>query len=219
MVRNRDFQATGLGSGFVVTPDGLIVTNHHVVADAYFAEVQFPNGSRYLVEGIIGLDLDADLALLKIDATKLPILEMADEALPPIGTQVFAIGNPQGLTNTLSEGLVSGHRTTESGLSQIQTTAAISPGSSGGPLLNSAAQVVGITAQYMEESQSLNFVVPVEYVSRLLQQHGTIKTLASANVGRLSETDASTLEQVWLAIESANYHRALTLLGELRRTR
>ncbi len=106
------------------------------------------------VEGIIGLDLDADLALLKIDAKKLPILEMADGALPPIGTQVFAIGNPQGLTNTLSEGLVSGHRTTENGLSQIQTTAAISPGSSGGPLLNSAAQVVGITAQYLEEGQN-----------------------------------------------------------------
>lgn len=216
VVRNRDFRVTGLGSGFVVTPDGLIVTNYHVVADAYFADVQFPNGGSYLVEGLSGLDSDADLAILKINATKLPALEIAEEVLPPIGTQVFAIGNPRGLTNTLSEGLVSGHRTTKGGLAQIQTTAAISPGSSGGPLLNSAAQVVGVTTQCLEEGQNLNFVVPVARVSRLLHQHGTIKTLASSNIGRLSETDASTLEQVWDAIHSANYGRALTLLAELR---
>lgn len=217
VVRNRDFRVTGLGSGFVVASDGLIVTNHHVVADAYFANVQFPSGSSYLVEGLVGFDSDADLALLKIDATKLPTLEMAGEALPPIGTQVFAIGNPRGLTNTLSEGLISGHRTaTENGLSQLQTTAAISPGSSGGPLLNSAVQVVGVTTQYLKESQNLNFVVPVACVSRLLQQRGTIKTLASSNIGRLTETDASALDQVLRAMESADYRLALTLLGKLR---
>ena len=216
VVRNRDFRVTGSGSGFVVTPDGLIVTNHHVVDDAYFAEVQFPSGSSYLVEGLMGLDSDADLALLKIDATNLPTLEMAEEVLPPIGTQVFAIGNPQGLTNTLSEGLVSGHRTTNVGLLKLQTTAAISPGSSGGPLLNFAGQVVGVTTEGLEGGQNLNFVVPVARVSRLLQQGGTIKTLASSNVGRLTKTEASTLEQVWRAVESANHRRALTLLVELR---
>ncbi len=216
VARNHDFRVTGLGSGFVVRPNGVIVTNHHVVADAYFVDVQFPSGISYLVDAVIGLDLDADLALLRVDDTNLPTLEMAEGLLPPIGTQVFAIGNPLGLTNSLSEGVVSGHRTTNGGLSELQTTAAISAGSSGGPLLNSAGEVVGVTTQSLEGGQNLNFAVPVARVSRLLRERGTIKTLSSSNVGRLSGTDASTLEQVWQAIESSSYHRALTLLGTLR---
>jgi S1-C subfamily serine protease len=217
VVRNRDFQVVGLGSGFVVTSDGLIVTNYHVVADAFYANVQFPRGDSYLVEGLVGADSDADLALLKVNATSLPVLDLAGRVLPPVGTQVFAIGNPAGLTNTLSEGIISGHRTRDDGVSELQTTAAISPGSSGGPLLDCTAKVLGVTTRYLDRGQNLNFVVPAARVNRLLQQRGTIKTLASANVGQLTEADASTLEQVWNAIESAKYRHALTLLDKLHK--
>src|SRR5207302_8424510 len=111
---------------------------------------------------------DEDLAILSVNSSKVPALSLAGGEPPSIGTQVFAIGSPQGLTNTFSGGEVSGLRNLESGTSMIQCTCPISPGSSGGPLINNNAEVVGITTAYLTKGQNLNFAVPASSIRRLL---------------------------------------------------
>jgi tetratricopeptide (TPR) repeat protein len=116
----------GQGSGFLVSEDGLVATNHHVIQNAYFAHVCFPDGSKYPVEGVAASQSSSDLALLKIRGEKFPKLSLGEDALPAVGTKVYAIGNPQGLTNSLSDGLVSGQRQLDDNLTYIQTTPALS---------------------------------------------------------------------------------------------
>jgi hypothetical protein len=135
-VHDSQFQLIGQGSGFLVSEDGLIATNHHVVQSAYFAHVILNDGTKYPVEGVAALDRNADLALLQIKGLQLPVLKVATTDLPQVGARVYAIGNPKGLINSLSDGLISGHRKRDDDVTLIQTTVPISPGSSGGPLLS-----------------------------------------------------------------------------------
>jgi len=193
-VCDRDFRPTGQGSGFLVSEDGLVVTNYHVIEDAQLATVLLSNELRCIVEGVVAWDRSADLALLKIQGKKLPCLEVSSPALrrsssgpseasvqplPEIGAKVYAIGSPKGLTNTLSEGLVSGHREIRLGLQAIQTTAAISPGSSGGPLLTADGKVAGVTTLFLQGGQNLNFAVPADRVAKLIGSRGAPRSFAS----------------------------------------
>jgi S1-C subfamily serine protease len=162
-------QTRGRGTGFCVSHDGLIVTNHHVVEDGQTIFIRAVGASEnQRVERVLGSDREADLAVLKVDASPGPPLDLADDVLPVVGSSVYAIGNPQGFTNSLSEGLVSGHRVRSDGVLVLQTTAAISRGSSGGPLLNEYGDVIGVTTYYWREGQSLNFAVPALRVRRLV---------------------------------------------------
>lgn len=234
-VRDREFRLIGQGSGFFLSADGLIATNHHVIAGAHFAVVEVPNGPMYLAEGIAGVDPVADLALLKVRADGHPFVELAGPALPQVGARVYAIGNPQGLSNTLSEGLVSGHRylsdvgshgvaisPVDTGRSDaeevtvIQTTASISPGSSGGPLLSSAGRVVGVVTANLAGGQNLNFAVPVRRLIALVRTRGSVKPLASAGGKPLGRGEAEKLQRAWAAIEKEDYGHALRLLASLR---
>jgi hypothetical protein len=153
----------------VVSKKRFVATNYHVMEKAQTAIVVTADNKRLPVLGTVGHDKGADIAILKvageIDAEPLELVE----EFAPVGTKVFAIGNPLGFKLTLSEGLVSGHRELE-GVERIQTTAAISPGSSGGPLLRTDGKVVGVTtASWVESgSQSLNFAMRASYVSVLL---------------------------------------------------
>lgn len=124
------------------------------------------------------MDRKNDLAAVKVKASGTPSLELASK-LPEIAEKVFAIGNPKGLQNTISEGLVSGLRGPER-QSCIQTTAAISPGSSGGPLVNARGEVVGVTTFYLSEGQNLNFAMPAALVAELLTQKTTPQKIAAA---------------------------------------
>jgi len=178
-VLDRGFNVIGHGSGFLVSEDGLIATNQHVIRNAYSARVVFPDGSRHKVEGVAACQRASDLALLKIRGGKFPFLKLAGDELPPIGTKVYAIGNPLGLTNSLSDGLVSGHRQLDEGFSFVQTTAAISPGSSGGPLISSEGKVVGVTTASMRNGQNLNLAVPVKLLKELISERGELQSLAS----------------------------------------
>jgi hypothetical protein len=165
-VQDLQGRTVATGSGFLVGKAGLVATNYHVIEEAHAADVVV--GKRTLaVSGAAALDQEADVAILRVagQIEALP-LELADR-LPRVGAKVYAIGNPKGLTNTLSEGLVSGHRELDR-LSLIQMTAPISPGSSGGPLLDTAGRVVGVTTGGVREAQNINFVVPASEVARLL---------------------------------------------------
>jgi hypothetical protein len=162
------------GSGFLVNTKGLIATNYHVVEGAQAARVILADKASLRVVGVVAFDQEADLAIIKVAGyVSAQPLELSAESLPPVGSKVYSIGNALGFANTIADGLVSGHR--EEGalagllrITMIQTTAPISHGSSGGPLLGVDGKVVGVTSLGFNEGQNVNFAVPSSHVERLL---------------------------------------------------
>jgi len=216
VVRDRHFKPIGLGSGFFVDAKGLIVTNYHVIKGAEFATARLNSGATLIVDGVTATDPDADLALLKVSGGGFAFLKNAEGPLPRIGTTVYAIGNPRGLENTFSEGMVSGHREIKEGLTAIQVTTPISRGSSGGPLLNASGEAVGVTTAYLTGGQNLNFAVPVAAVRRLTQRQGKVQTLASAGGGRLEQAETEELDKAWDAMADQDWGAASEILTTLR---
>jgi Flp pilus assembly protein TadD len=157
------------GSGFVVSSDGKVVTNHHVMEGAESAVIKFPNGAFHLIEGVVASDAAKDIVILKASGKDFPALALGDSDRVEIGEDVVAIGSPLSLEATVSSGIVSGIREWEN-LKVFQTTAPISPGSSGGPLLNLKGEVIGITTFQMRGGQNLNFALPTGYLKPLLTQ-------------------------------------------------
>ena len=218
VVRDKEFKPIGLGSGFFVDAAGLIVTNYHVIKGAEFATARLSKGATLFVDGVVATDPDADLALLKVSGAAPAFLKTADGPLPKVGAAVYAIGNPRGLENTFSGGMVSGHRELKEGLTAIQVTTPISPGSSGGPLLNAAGEVVGVTTAYLAGGQNLNFAVPVAAVQRLMQRQGKVQTLASAGGGRLEKAETEELDKAWAAMAKKDWQGASEILIRLRKS-
>lgn len=157
----------GSGSGFIVSSDGKIVTNFHVIENAYYASIKLNNGDVYDDISIIDYDERRDLAVLKIKGLKLSTVAIGKSDTLKVGEKVIAIGNPQGLENTVSEGILSSVRNIE-GVNVLQITAPISPGSSGGPLFDSKGCVIGITSAMLRGGQNLNFAIPIDYVTPLI---------------------------------------------------
>lgn len=155
------------GSGFFIEKDGKAVTNFHVLEDAYSAVVTVPDGTEYNVKGILGYDMQGDLAILQVDGNNFPFLSAGDSDEVTSGEKIYAIGSPLGLSNTISEGIVSGINRTIKNIPYIQITAAISHGSSGGALLNEKGQVIGITSAEIATGQNLNFAIPINAVFTL----------------------------------------------------
>jgi serine protease Do len=153
-----------MGSGFVISPDGYIVTNNHVIDNADEVKVQFKNNEKPLTAKIIGRDPETDLALLKIDGkSNLPYLEFGDSGKVKVGEWVLAIGNPFGLENTVTLGIVSAKgRIIGAGPFDnfIQTDASINPGNSGGPLIDLDGKVIGINTAIVASGQGIGFAIP-----------------------------------------------------------
>ena len=143
----REFVQTGQGSGLIVSPDGYILTNNHLVGNEEKVEVTLTDGREFTAK-IVGTDPDSDVAVIKIDANNLSFLEMGDSDKIDVGEWVLAIGNPFGLSHTVTAGIVSAKGRSGLGISTyedfIQTDAAINPGNSGGPLIDLDSKVVGI---------------------------------------------------------------------------
>ena len=157
----------GVGSGFVVSSDGLIVTNAHVVDGSDKVEVTLKDGRTYKGK-VMGTDSLTDVAVIKIDAEGLPAVTFADSDLLQPGEWVIAIGNPLGLDNTVTTGIVSatGRTSAQIGVADkqvsfIQTDAAINPGNSGGPLLNAQGEVIGVNTAIIQNAQGIGFAIPV----------------------------------------------------------
>jgi hypothetical protein len=163
------------GTGFLVNPDGVIVTNYHVIATGNAAAVKFPDGTVLPVDGVLAADKVRDLAVVKIHGKTFRTLTLGNSDRIQVGEAVVAIGNPLSLESTVSNGIVSGVRTAEKfGGKFLQTTAPISPGSSGGPLFNMAGEVVGITTLYLKGGENLNFAIPVNDAKLLLQKQSAV---------------------------------------------
>jgi hypothetical protein len=160
----------GLGTGFVVRPDGWIATNVHVIAGARELIVVLPNHSELPVVEIMGMDPERDLAIIRVEPKKpLPALPLGDSDAVHPGDPVVAIGHPLGLEDTVSNGLVSAIREVDPSLTVLQISAPIAPGSSGGPLFNDRGEVIGVAAAVSRQGQNLNFGLPIGYVKSLLK--------------------------------------------------
>ena len=163
----------GVGSGFVLTADGFIMTNAHVVEGADDVIVTFTD-KRELKAKIIGSDKRTDVAVIKVEATGLPFVKIGDSNRVRVGEWVMAIGSPFGLDNTVTAGIVSAKaRETGDFLPFIQTDVAINPGNSGGPLLNMRGEVIGINSQIYSRSggfQGISFAIPIDEAMRVSEQ-------------------------------------------------
>ena len=159
--------STGLGSGFVVSADGKIVTNFHVIRGADEAIIVTSDKVEHKDVSVLAVDKTRDLAVLKIGARGLKALTLADSGRAKPGEHVVAIGNPAGLGDTVSDGLLSGVREFPDA-TVLQISAPISPGSSGGPVLNDQGQVIGVSTFVLDRGQNLNFAIPINAVKPLL---------------------------------------------------
>ncbi|HIK18212.1 MAG TPA: trypsin-like peptidase domain-containing protein [Leptolyngbyaceae cyanobacterium M33_DOE_097] len=167
----------GIGSGFILTADGRVMTNAHVVQDTDVVDVTLKDGRTFRGK-VVGVDTVTDVAAIKIDANNLPTVALGrSEGLVP-GQWAIAIGNPLGLDNTVTAGIISatGRSSSQVGVpsdkrvSFIQTDAAINPGNSGGPLLNDRGQVIGINTAIRADAQGLGFAIPIETAQRVADQ-------------------------------------------------
>ncbi len=166
----REQVRQSLGSGFIISPDGYILTNNHVVDKAKDIKVALSDG-RVMEAKLIGKSQEIDIALIKVQAANLPCVQLGDSDTLEVGDWVFAIGNPFGLNHTVTAGIVSAKgRVIGVGPYDdlIQTDAAINPGNSGGPLFNIKGEVVGINTVIIATGQNLGFSVPISMVKGVL---------------------------------------------------
>ncbi len=177
------FKQEGQGSGFIISEDGYILSNHHVVGDADSISVKLHDG-RELKGTLVGTDEKSEVAIIKIDEQNLPFIKLGDSDKLRLAEWVLAIGNPFGLSETVTAGIVSAKGRNNVGIADyenfIQTDAAINPGNSGGPLLNVQGEVVGInTAIYSRTggSMGVGFAIPINMAKRIKDQliaHGKV---------------------------------------------
>lgn len=169
----------GVGTGFVVSSDGLFVTNYHVIAEAERLVVSLLDGGKHDQVQLVSADPASDLALMKIPATGLRPLRMGSDARMEVGDKVYVMGNPLGMSGTFSDGMVSGKRPLE-GVSMLQISAPISPGSSGGPVMNERGEVIGVATIMVMGGQNLNMAVPVRYLQPMLAQRAAPRLFSPA---------------------------------------
>jgi hypothetical protein len=189
-----------LGTGFVVWKDGRIATNLHVLAGARDATVTTTDGREFKQIEVLGVDPHHDLAVIRIPAKDLTPLPLGDSGAVKPGEHVVAIGNPLGLGNTVSDGLVSAIRQIDPSLTLLQVSAPIAAGSSGGPIFNERGEVIGVATLYSQEGQNLNFGVPVAYLRPLMLSEHPVPLAALAREADLGMFEHCSVDEVKLVI-------------------
>ena len=172
---NREFRQRGMGSGSIIDSEGYILTNHHVVGLADRIIVVMYDGEEKDAK-IVGTDPESDIAVIKIEGNGLPVLPMGDSEKILVGEDVIAVGNPFGLIQTVTYGIVSAKGRSNVGINEyenfIQTDAAINPGNSGGPLGNLRGEIVGVNRAIFSQSggyQGIGFAVPINMASKIMR--------------------------------------------------
>ena len=192
--RERSYTSQSLGSGFVWSSDGIIVTNNHVVEGASRIIVNLQDG-RQLPAKLLGVDPDSDLAVLRVDDRKLTAAPIGTSSDILIGESVVAVGNPFGLSGTVTTGVVSAlgrsvpsQDQTRTFTDFIQTDASINPGNSGGPLLNIEGKVIGINVAIYAQAQGIGFAIPVDRAKKVIQDLLQYGEVHAAWVGAVTAT-------------------------------
>jgi serine protease Do len=184
----REFQAQSLGSGFIISADGYILTNAHVVDGADEVNVKLTDKREFKAK-VVGTDRRTDVALIKIDAGGLPIVRFGDPNRLKVGEWVVAIGSPFGFENTVTAGIVSAKGRSlpqENFVPFIQTDVAVNPGNSGGPLFNLRGEVVGINSQIYSRTggfMGLSFAIPIDVANDIAQQLRTTGKVTRGRIG------------------------------------
>jgi serine protease Do len=168
--------SVGAGSGFIISEDGYILTNNHVVGDTSSLEVTLQDGRKFDAE-VVGADARTDVAIIKIDGDDLPVLPLGDSDAIEVGEWVLAVGSPFGLSGTVTTGIISAKGRSSMGITDyedfLQTDAAINPGNSGGPLINLRGEVVGINTAIASRTGAYNgigFAIPINMANAIRQQ-------------------------------------------------
>lgn len=196
--------AHGLGSGFIVSSDGYILTNHHVVADADQVAVKLADGRKFPAR-VIGSDSSGDVAVLKIGGNGLPAVKIGNPANSRVGDWVVAIGSPYGLDNTVTSGIISAKSRTlsdDTSTHFIQTDVPVNPGNSGGPLFNLNGEVIGINSMIYSRTggfQGLSFAIPIDEAMRIKEQIVQNGHVSRARLGvAVQAIDAATARELGL---------------------
>lgn len=179
VMEDSNGQPLSIGSGFFVR-NGQIATNLHVLEGAARGYAKLVSQkTKHDIEGIMAVDAARDLVILKIPALRMPPLSLGNSDMVRVGESVYAAGNPRGLEGTFSQGIISSIRSV--GMDKLlQITAPISPGSSGGPVLNDRGQVIGVSVATFRNGQNLNFAIPSNYLKALVAKVGPAKPLTQA---------------------------------------
>jgi len=190
----RERTSTSLGSGFVWSPDGIIVTNNHVVEGASRITVNFHDGQQ-LPARLLGVDPDSDLAVLRVDGKRFTAAPIGTSSDLMIGETVVAVGNPFGLSGTVTTGVLSALGRSVPSETQgrtytdfIQTDASINPGNSGGPLLNIEGRVIGINVAIYAQAQGIGFAIPVDRARKVIQDLLKYGEVHAAWIGAVTAT-------------------------------
>lgn len=190
----RKYKEQGQGSGFIISKDGYILTNNHVVGDVDSITVELNDGRKFEKVKLVGTDPDSEVALIKIDGENFPVLPLGDSEKIEIGDWVIAIGNPFGLNETVTVGVISAVGRSNVHIAAyedfIQTDAAINPGNSGGPLINLDGQVIGINTAIFSQSggyMGIGFAIPINMVSAIEEQLKTQGKVIRGYLGILGQ--------------------------------
>ena len=206
VMEDANGELLGFGSGFFVRTN-LIATNFHVIEGAAQGTAKrVGEQTEYAIEGFIEIDKKHDLALLQVSGSGVQPLSLGDSDTVEIGNTVYVAGNPKRLEGTFSDGIISGIRG-DSTEKRIQITAPISPGSSGGPVLNRTGEVIGVSMMTIEGGQNLNFAIPSNYLKGLLARLGPAKPLSE---GKQSISAETYFLRAWVKDQFGNYKGAIT---------
>jgi S1-C subfamily serine protease len=208
-----------LGSGFIISKDGKIVTNLHVIRDVKTASVQLPSGEIFDSISILATDERRDLAVIHIAGFDLAALDLGNSNSLAVGEPVVIVGSPRGLEGTVTAGILSSIRDSGDGFKVLQTDAAVNPGNSGGPLVNAKGQAIGVVSFQLRSAQGLNFAIPINYVHGLvdnlhepitLEQMRTNLTAKTPNQQSSGVTLKETLDWLKEKIPVGTIHYATT---------
>ena len=197
---DKDNKLLGQGSGFIIAPNR-VVTNHHVLAGATGAAVLFADGGTEVVEGFLADNQTRDIAIVAVKTGNRMPLKLGDELALKQGDEVFAIGAPRGLDLSITNGIVSGFRTIQDQF-LLQSTAAIAPGSSGGPLFDSDGKVIGVTTSLLNDSPGIYFSVGIGDVTRIMRSASTLVLSISSIPGDGKDEPAGTAKKDTLETDS-----------------
>ncbi|MFL5343064.1 MAG: transglutaminase family protein, partial [Gemmataceae bacterium] len=195
----RDDSRRGLGTGFVISADGLIATNLHVIGEGRTISVELADGQKHEVTAVHATDRGADLAIVRIAAKDLPALELGDSDALKDGQAIVALGNPQGLKHSVVGGVVSGRRVFD-GRNMIQLAIPLEPGNSGGPLLDRAGKVRGILTMKSAVTENLGFAMPINALKPLLAKPNPVPLAKWLTIGALDPDE-------WTAVFGARWRQ------------